>query len=97
MDAVFDETFSSPLVLPDLPYQGAIKLRDISSHIPNQDVIIEYTDAPNSKTEIFPKELGLPYPTHKHTTADISDLVSRPKRGKGKHPHYMLISQTCPN
>ena len=84
MDAVFDEAFTSPLVLPDLPYQGAIRLRNVSTQIPNQDLMIEYTDAPSGESETFPEDLGLPNPTRNHTTADISDLVSRPKRGKGK-------------
>ena len=58
MDAVFEESFTSPFVLPDLPYQGAIKLRDGSSQIPNEDVIIEYTNAPTGQTESFPEDFG---------------------------------------
>ena len=41
VDTVFDESFTSPLLLPDLPYQEAIKLRGVSIHVPNQDIIIE--------------------------------------------------------
>ena len=94
MDAVFDEAFTSPLVLPDLPYQGAIRLRQISTQYPNQDTLIEYTDAPSGQSETFPEDLGLPNPTRKHTTADISDLVSRPKRGKGIQPHSAYNTTT---
>ena len=76
MDAAFDEAFSSPLVLPDLPYQGAIRLRQISTQNLNQDSIIEYTDAPSGQSETFSEDLGLPNPTRKHTTADISDTLN---------------------
>ena len=31
MDSVFDEYFTSPLVIPNLPYQGAIKLRGVAT------------------------------------------------------------------
>ena len=85
MDAIFDESFTSPLVLPDLPYQGAIRLRDVTNQIPNQDVLMEYTSDPTGKAESFPQDLGLPHPTRKQITADISDLVSRPKRGRRTH------------
>ena len=94
MDAVFDEAFTSPLVLPDLPYQGAIRLRNVSTQIPNQDLMIEYTDAPSGESETFPEDLGLPNPTRNHTTADISDLVSRPKRGKGKQSYSAYNTST---
>ena len=45
LDVVFDESFTSSLVLPDLPYQGAIKLHGTGRHIPNQDTPYEHTGA----------------------------------------------------
>ena len=56
MDAIFDESFTSPLDLPDLPYQGAIRLRDVTNRIVNQDVLMEYTSDPTGscgKSVIF--------------------------------------------
>ena len=35
MDAIFDENFTSPLCMPDLPFQGALKLRGINTPILN--------------------------------------------------------------
>ena len=32
MDAVFDEDFTSPLSTPDLPFTGAIRMRDVKSN-----------------------------------------------------------------
>ena len=82
LDAIFDENFTSPLVLPDLPYQGAIKLRGTGRHIPNQDTHFEHTGAPMGQEETFPyKEYDMPRPSRKHTILDISDLVSYPKSG----------------
>ena len=82
LDAIFDESFTSPLVLPDLPYQGAIKLRGTGRHIPNQDTPYEHTGAPTGQEETFPHEDNdMPHPSRKHTISDISDLVSYHKRG----------------
>ena len=84
MGAVLDEFFISLLVLPDLPYQGTIILRDVTTQIPNQEVLIEYTSDPIDKAET-PQDLRLPHPTRKDITADISDLVLHPKRGRHTH------------
>ena len=87
---VFYEFFTSPLFLPHLPYQGAIRLRNVTNKIPNQDVFLEYTSDPTGKAESFPQDLGLPHPTRNHITADISDLVSYPKRGRRTHFDFAL-------
>ena len=58
MIAIFDASFTSPLVLPDLLYQGAIRLRDVTNQIPNQDVLMEYTSDPIGKAEVSHKILG---------------------------------------
>ena len=62
MDAVFDEGFTSPLSLPDLPFQGAVRLRDVRNPIINGDIIPEVTGSPSGVEEQFP-EIGLPLPT----------------------------------
>ena len=80
LDAIFDESFTSPIALPDLPYQGAIRLRNISIQSPNQEILTEHTGEPNGDDEIFPEDLDLPKPTRENTIADISDLVTRPTR-----------------
>ena len=57
----------------------------MTTQIPNQDVLIEYTSDPTGKAESFPQNLGLPHPTCKQITAGISDLVLHPKRGRHTH------------
>ena len=90
LDAIFDESFTSPLVLPHLPYQGTIKLRGTGRHIPNQDTHFEHTSAPMGQEETFPyEEYGMSRPSRKHTIFDISDLVSYPKRGNQNTPEHV--------
>ena len=50
LDAIFNEDFTSPLSMPDLPFQGAIRLKSIKGSIKNKhhEDIIEHTGAPNS-------------------------------------------------
>ena len=43
-------------MLPDLPYQGAMKLCGTARHIPNQDTHFEHTGAPMGQEETFPFE-----------------------------------------
>ena len=76
LGAIFDESFTSPLVLQDLPYQGAIRFRDTGRLILNQDTPHEHTDAPAGQEETFPHEdYDMPHPSRKRTISDISDLV----------------------
>ena len=53
MDAVFDEDFTSRLSTPDLPFTGAIRLRDIKSIHKNDDVVAEYTGEPTGHIQTF--------------------------------------------
>ena len=46
LDAIFDDFLKSLLVLPDLPYQGAIKLRGTGTHILNQNVLHKHKGSP---------------------------------------------------
>ena len=87
LDAIFDESFTSPLVLPDLPYQGAIKLHGTGGQLLNQDTPYEHTGAPIGQEESFPLEDHvMSHHSRKHTISDISDLVSYHKRGNPKVP-----------
>ena len=88
LDAVFDESFSSPLALPDLPYQGTIKLRNISHRVLNQEVLTEHTGKPHGTNETFPDDIGLPKPTRENITADISDLVTKTTRSSNDASLY---------
>ena len=72
METISDESITSPLVLPYLPYQGVIRLRDVTNKIPNQIILIEYTSDPTGEAEQFTQDLGLSHPTHKQITANIS-------------------------
>ena len=79
MDAVFDENFTSPLHLPTLPYQGAVKLRSLKMQTPNTETITEFTGPPHGLTETFPKDLHLLPPLiHQN---DMSELT-RPEPPK---------------
>ena len=91
LDVIFDEFFTSPLVLPDLPYQGAIRLCGTGRHILNQDTPHEHTGTTTGQEETFPHEdYDMPHPSRKHTISDISDLVSYPKRRNGKNKKQMM-------
>ena len=46
LNAVFDDDFTSPLSTPDLPFTGAIRLRDIKSNHSDNDVVAEHTGEP---------------------------------------------------
>ena len=43
LDAVFDEDFTSPLSMPDLPYQGALKIRNTQMYTLDPDALNETT------------------------------------------------------
>ena len=60
LDAIFDENFTSPLSMPDLIFQGAIRLRSIKGLIKNKhhEDIIEHTGTPNNEQESFPNIKG---------------------------------------
>ena len=57
LDAVFDENFTSPLSMPELPFQWALNIRDIYTYIPNTDVLIETTGPPNGQPELYPDSI----------------------------------------
>ena len=53
LDAVFDENFTSPLSMPELPFQGALKIRGTSNYIPDT------TGSPSGENESYPDDLIL--------------------------------------
>ena len=50
MDAVFDEDFTSALSTPDLPFTGAIRLRNITSNYDDNNIVTEHTGERNIQT-----------------------------------------------
>ena len=50
LDAVFDENFTSPLSMLELPFQGALKIRGTSNYIPNTEILTETTESPSGTT-----------------------------------------------
>ena len=55
MDAIFEEKFSSPLCMPDLPFQGALKSKGINTPILNTDTITEVTGPLIEENDKFPR------------------------------------------
>ena len=62
LDATFDENFTSPLSMPDLPYQGAIKIRNTELGNTNSEPLLEKTGGPTGIETSFPDNSGLPQP-----------------------------------
>ena len=79
MDAVFDEDFTSPLSTPDLPFTGAIRLRDIKSNHNNDDVVAENTHEPTGHIQTFDNISDSP--THDEQITNTRILRSH-KRGR---------------
>ena len=75
LDSVFDENFTSPLSMPDLPFQGALKMRGSFSHIFNTETLTEVTGPPTGENESFPEELITISPQIK-PTKDIPNALS---------------------
>ena len=80
MDAVFDEHFTTPMHLPDLPYQGAIKLRGISGKTMDTDTDLEYTGPPSGEPESFPNNTNLPNPEINTSSDDDMEVHSEHSR-----------------
>jgi len=57
IDAVFDENFTSPLSMPDLPFQGALKLRGTTVPTLNTETLSEVTGPPIGEEDNFPNDL----------------------------------------
>ena len=63
LDAFFDENVTSPLALPSLPFEGALKLRGSSATKNNVDEVIEMTGVSVTNEETYPVSSNLPLPT----------------------------------
>ena len=57
LDAIFDKNFTSSLSMPDLPFQGALKVKSINMQIPNTETLTEITGPPTGENEIYPEDL----------------------------------------
>ena len=91
LDAIFDEVFTSPLSMPDLPFQGSIKLRSIKGLIKNKhhEYIIEHTGTPINEQDSFPNIKELKYPNLHQLAED--DSLSSNKRGEFLEEEYIYI------
>ena len=79
LDAVFDENFTSPLSMSELPFQGTLRIRWTSNHIPNTETLIETTGPPSGDIESYPDDL-ISNPCHhvrltKYNHEDPSPLI----------------------
>ena len=79
MDAVFDEEFTSPLCTPELPFTGAIRLRNIKHRNQDQDTIEEYTGEPKDDIHTYENDESLPLPTKEEMD---NETVLDSKRGQ---------------
>ena len=43
--------------MPDLPFQGALKLRRINMQIPNTETLTEVTGPPTGENETYPEDI----------------------------------------
>ena len=62
LDATFDEEFTSPLSMPDLPYQGALRIRNTELGRSNTELLNEKTGGPQGTESVFPENINMPQP-----------------------------------
>ena len=67
LDAIFDENFTSPLSMPDLPFQGALILRIINMQITNTETLTEVTGPPIGENDTYLKDI-----IKEHLTPEIT-------------------------
>ena len=60
LDDIFDEDFTSPSSMPNLPFQGTINLRDVKGHynMKHSEPILEETGLVHGNNESFPNITG---------------------------------------
>lgn len=73
LDASFDENFTSPLALPSLPFEGALRLRENSSARSNEVDAVETTGVSVSEQEIYPISSDLPLPSSEQLVSRDQD------------------------
>ena len=88
MDASFDERFTSPMALPELPFKGAIRLRESRARKPLYEAEIEMTGTSVDEEERFPHAEALRKPTYSEIAQDITEL-SDTKRGPRTRGYYL--------
>ena len=54
-DVVFDYNFISPLSIPDLQFQGGLRIQGANTHIPHTYTLTETTSLPTSKSVVYPE------------------------------------------
>ena len=91
LDAVFDENFTSPLSMPELPFQGALKIRGTSNHIPNTETLTETTGPPSGENESYADDLIL-NPCHHEKSTRYGHNDSPTNNSVGKLVDHSLIS-----
>ena len=88
LDAVFDENFTSPLSMAELPFQGALKIRGTSNYIPNTETLIETTGSPPGENESYPDDLIL-NPCH-HVKSTRYGHNDSPTNNRNYSGHSMM-------
>ena len=76
IDAIFDENFKSPLSMPDLLFQGALKLRGINTPILNTETLTVVTGPSIVEDDKFQSELVIPPLTRSKTSVDEHDSLT---------------------
>ena len=95
MDACFGEKFTSAFVLPGLPFEGAVRLRNITTINSKAEESPERVGTSVDPEESYPKDIGLPLPSYEQAIADITHL-SESKRGpktRKQHSSDIELSQ----
>ena len=77
MDAAFDENFTSPMNLPDLPFGGAVTVRSFTTRRLNDDVEIDATGTSVADEEMYPEDSDLPTTTQYCNDSDEEDNSSK--------------------
>ena len=95
LDAVFDENFTSPLRMPDLPFQGAFKIRRNSTYVHNTETLTEVTGPPTGTNEEFPDELIM-IPPSKQLRKDNDALTCYEKNKELKENEISSYDKSVP-
>ena len=77
MDASFDEGFTSPMILPDLPFGGALRLRTTTARNNYDNSNFEATGTSVDIEESYPQEHGLPMPLQQYNNEEETPTDKR--------------------
>ena len=78
----------NPMSMPNLPYQGALRLRNIEIGNSNTELLSEKTGGPNGAESTFPEDINLPQHNMNILVEDTTDkeVDALLCRGKLKDP-----------